>query len=107
MVSSQIIAKIPVDVELCVFQSLSSHCPYFVNSSNRNISEIIFELVDHHGRPIPLSKSTIEKEGNLFSDLTLKVDTFAVGGNEHTLNAPFQNYVTEVNQIKQIHGVIG
>lgn len=107
MVGSQILAKIPVDVELCVFQSLSSHCPYFVNSSNRNISEVMFELVDHHGRPIPKSDSTIETDGSLFSDLTLKVDTYAVGGNEHTLSTPVRNYNYETNQIKQIQGIIG
>ena len=107
MVGSQIMAKIPVNNEVCAWQSYSSHCPYFVNSSNRNISEVMFELVDHHGRPIPKSASTIETDGNLFSDLTLKVDTYAVGGNEHTLNTPVKNYNYETNQIKQIQGVIG
>ena len=107
MVGSQIMAKIPVNNEVCAWQSYSSHSPYFVNSSNRNISEVMFELVDHHGRPIPKSASTIETDGNLFSDLTLKVDTYAVGGNEHTLNTPVKNYNYETNQIKQIQGVIG
>ena len=107
MVGSQIMAKIPVSNEVCAWQSYSSHCPYFVNSTNRNISEVMFELVDHHGRIIPKSASTIETDGNLFSDLTLKVDTYAVGGNEHTLNTPVKNYNYETNQIKQIQGVIG
>ena len=107
MVGSQIMAKIPVSNEVCAWQSYSSHCPYFVNSSNRNISEVMFELVDHHGRPIPKSDSTIETDGNLFSDLTLKVDTYAVGGNEHTLNTPVKNYNYETNTIGQIQGVIG
>ena len=107
MVGSQIMAKIPVSNEVCAWQSFSSHCPYFVNSSNRNISEVMFSLVDHHGRPIPKSNVSIETEGNLFSDLTLKVDTYAVGGNEHTLNTPVKNYNYETNQIKQIQGVIG
>ena len=107
MVGSQIMAKIPVSNEVCAWQSYSSHCPYFVNSSNRNISEVMFELVDHHGRPIPKSVSSIETDGNLFSDLTLKVDTYAVGGNEHTLNTPVKNYHYETNTIGQIQGVIG
>lgn len=107
MVGSQIMAKIPVSNEVCAWQSYSSHCPYFVNSTNRNISEVMFELVDHHGRIIPKPATTIETDGNLFSDLTLKVDTYAVGGNEHTLNTPVKNYNYETNTIGQIQGVIG
>ena len=50
---------------------------------------------------------TIETEGNLFSDMTIKVDTYAIGANEHTLQTPHQNYNIETNQIKQIRGVLG
>jgi hypothetical protein len=107
MVGSQIMAKIPVDNVVCAWQSFSSHCPYFVNSTNRNISEVMFNLVDHHGRPIPKTHDEIETEGNLFSDLTLKVDTYSIGGNEHTLNSPVKNYHYEANTIGQIQGVIG
>ena len=105
MTSSHILAKIPVDDQVCSLQYESS--PYFLNSNNRHISELRFRLIDHHARPIPLMNSTIELDGNLFSNMTFKVETFAIGGNEHTLNAPFQNYHYEGNPIKQIHGIVG
>ena len=46
MVSSHILAKIPVDDVVCALQYESS--PYFLNSSNRHISELRFHLIDHH-----------------------------------------------------------
>ena len=105
MVASHILAKIPVDDVVCALQYESS--PYFLNSNNRHISELRFHLVDHHGREIPLVDPSIELDGNLFSNATFKVETFAIGGNEHTLNAPFKNFNYETNTIKQIHGIVG
>ena len=99
MIHSQVISKIPVSNETCSWQSQSSNCPYFVNSKNQMISEIVFELVDHHGRPIPQVAASIESDGNLFSNLTMKVDTFAIGGNEHTLNTPVKNDSDGLNRI--------
>ena len=105
MVASHILAKIPVDDVVCALQYESS--PYFLNSNNRHISELRFHLVDHHGREIPLVDPDIELDGNLFSNATFKVETFAIGGNEHTLNAPVKTYNYETNTIKQIHGIVG
>ena len=107
MIHSQVISKIPVSNETCSWQSQSSNCPYFVNSKNQMISEIVFELVDHHGRPIPQVAASIESDGNLFSNLTMKVDTFAIGGNEHTLNTPVKNDSDGLNRINYIQGIIG
>jgi len=105
MVASHILAKIPVDDVVCALQYETS--PYFLNSNNRHISELRFHLIDHHGREIPLMDPNIELDGNLFSNATFKVETFAIGGNEHTLNTPVRTFNYEGNTIKQIHGIVG
>ena len=105
MVASHILAKIPVDDVVCALQYETS--PYFLNSNNRHISELRFHLIDHHGREIPLMDPDIELDGNLFSSATFKVETFAIGGNEHTLSTPVRTFNYEGNTIKQIHGVVG
>ena len=105
MVASHILAKIPVDDVVCALQYETS--PYFLNSNNRHISELRFHLIDHHGREIPLMDPDIELDGNLFSSATFKVETFAIGGNEHTLNTPVRTFNYEGNTIKQIHGIVG
>ena len=108
MVSSQIVCKIPVGSEFCRYQATSSNCPYFSTTSNRHISEMVFTIRDHHGRPLPVSDPTIETEGSLFSDMTLKADTYATGGSTHTLDTPFPKVPDPtVNQIKAINGVLG
>ena len=105
MVASHILAKIPVDDVVCALQYETS--PYFLNSNNRHISELRFHLIDHHGREIPLMNPDIELDGNLFSSATFKVETFAIGGNEHTLSTPVRTFNYEGNTIKQIHGIVG
>ena len=105
MVASHILAKIPVDDVVCALQYETS--PYFLNSNNRHISELRFHLIDHHGREIPLMDPNIELDGNLFSNATFKVETFAIGGNEHTLSTPVRTFNYEGNTIKQIHGIVG
>ena len=105
MVASHIFAKIPVDDVVCALQYETS--PYFLNSNNRHISELRFHLIDHHGREIPLMDPNIEVDGNLFSSATFKVETFAIGGNEHTLSTPVRTFNYEGNTIKQIHGIVG
>ena len=108
MVSSQIVCKIPVGSEFCRYQATSSNCPYFSTTSNRHISEMVFTIRDHHGRSLPVNDSTIETEGSLFSDMTLKADTYATGGSTHTLDTPFPKVPDPtVNQIKAINGVLG
>ena len=69
---------------------------------------MVFTVRDHHGRPLPVTDSTIETEGSLFSDMTLKADTYATGGSTHTLDTPFPKVPDPtVNQIKAINGVLG
>ena len=105
VIRSSIIAKIPIQDEICGYQAMSPS-PYYINTNNQHISDLVFKIVDHHGRSIP-KISNIETQGNLFSDMTLKIETFAVGGGEHTLNAPHQNFFYEPNGVGQIQNIIG
>ena len=90
IVGSSILAKIPINNEVIGFQSDTS-TPYFVELDNRHISEILFELKDHHGRTID-QISEITTKGNLFSDMTFTWEVYERGASPHELNAPVINY---------------
>ena len=99
ILASSIIAKIPIQNEIIGFQ-LDNDTPYFVELDNKQISDILFELKDHHGRTID-TISDIENDGNLFSDMTFNWSVYARGGNVHELQAPVQNFHIEENQFAQ------
>jgi hypothetical protein len=99
ILASSIIAKIPINNEIIGFQ-LDNDTPYFVELDNKQISDILFELKDHHGRTID-TISDIENVGNLFSDMTFNWSVYARGGNVHELQAPVQNFHIEENQFAQ------
>ena len=63
---------------------------------NRHISEILFELKDHHGRTID-QISEITTKGNLFSDMTFTWEVYERGASPHELNAPVINYNYEID----------
>ncbi len=95
IVSSSIIAKIPLNDTLLGFQQDQS-TPFFVELDNRHISEILFEIKDHHGRTIDtIADSTTE--GNMFSDMVFNWEVYSRGGNPHELQAPVKNYNIEQN----------
>ena len=95
IVSSSIIAKIPINDTLIGFQQDQS-TPFFVELDNRHISEILFEIKDHHGRTIDtIADSTTE--GNMFSDMVFNWEVYSRGGNPHELQAPVKNYNIEQN----------
>jgi len=95
IVGSSILAKIPINNEVIGFQSDTS-TPYFVELDNRHISEILFELKDHHGRTID-QISEITTKGNLFSDMTFTWEVYERGASPHELNAPVINYNYEID----------
>jgi len=95
IVSSNIIAKIPINNEIIGFQQDTSS-PFFVELDNRHISEMLFEMKDHHGRTID-QLADISKEGNLFSDMVLTYEVYAKGANDHELRAPIKNFYYETN----------
>ena len=96
IVSSSIIAKIPLNDTLIGFQQDQS-TPFFVELDNRHISEILFvEIKDHHGRTIDLIDG-VTTQGNMFSDMVFNWEVYSRGGNPHELQAPVKNYNIEQN----------
>ena len=95
IISSSIIAKIPINDTLIGFQQDQS-TPFFVELDNRHISEILFEIKDHHGRTIDMI-SGITSEGNMFSDMVFNWEVYSRGGNPHELQAPVKNFNIEQN----------
>ena len=95
IVSSSIIAKIPLNDTLIGFQQDQS-TPFFVELDNRHISEILFEIKDHHGRTIDLIDG-VTTEGNMFSDMVFNWEVCSRGGNPHELQAPVKNFNIEQN----------
>lgn len=63
MLSTPTLAKIPVSDGGIAVQ-FDSDSPYFLFTSNQHISEILFELVDHHGRPIPKPLLVVDTDSN-------------------------------------------
>ena len=96
IVSSSIIAKIPINDTLIGFQQDQS-TPFFVELDNRHISEILFEIKDHHGRTVDMIRPDITTEGNMFSDMVFNWEVYSRGGNPHELQAPIKNYNIEQN----------
>jgi len=96
IVSSSIIAKIPINDTLIGFQQDQS-TPFFVELDNRHISEILFEIKDHHGRTVDMIRPDITTEGNMFSDMVFNWEVYSRGGNPHELQAPVKTYNIEQN----------
>jgi len=99
IITSNIIAKIPVNNEIVGYQ-LDTSTPYFVELDNKLLSNILFEIKDHHGRSID-TITDIATQGNLFSDLTLNWSVYARSNNVHELQAPFKNYNIEENEFAE------
>ena len=95
IVSSSIIAKIPINDVLVGFQQDQS-TPYFVELDNRHISEILFEIKDHHGRTVDMIQD-ITTSGNMFSDMVFNWEVYSRGGNPHELQAPVKAFNIEQN----------
>lgn len=96
IIQSSIVSKIPVGDETCTLQT-NEISPYFVDIDSNFVSEINFQVVDQHGRKIPdvAGDNTIETQGNLFCDMTLKVSVYKTGTNPNLLNtnvAPFSRF---------------
>ena len=99
ILASSIIAKIPIQNEIIGFQ-MDTATPYFVELDNKQISDILFELKDHHGRTIDTIADS-DNTGNLFSDMTFNWSVYSRGGNVHELQAPVKNFHIEENQFAQ------
>ena len=75
MINSTIIGKLAVS-DNSVSNQFDALSPYFVDLEPRYITELDFRITDHHGRPIPLIDDDADTLGNLFYNMTLKVNTY-------------------------------
>ncbi len=109
--TSTLLAKIPCDVEFCSAQ-FDTSTPYFIVSTQRNITELLFQALDHHGREIPFINDTgdavdIEKDGNLFSDMVVRHEVLNIGSGNDVLNAPFKTFNYQINQANRAQMIGG
>ena len=86
IIQSTTLAKIPVGLEKVEFLGDTSS-PYSIMTDNRNISQLFFQCVDQHGRPLPAIDSDQTTLGNLFVDMTINYSVYSRGvGQEENLN---------------------
>ena len=109
--TSTLLAKVPVDVEFCSAQ-FDTSTPYFIISSQRTITELLFQALDHHGREIPTIDDSgdglnIETDGNLFSDMVIRHEVLDLGQAENVLDAPFKKFNYQTNQVGQVQLIGG
>ncbi len=103
VIDSQIIAKVPVNNEFCSYDGDDS-TPFYINTTNKSLSEILFRVVDQHGRPIAVPTDAtgdglnIETDGSLHSDLCLRVEVYQIGRNPNFLELPEQKSTYTRNQ---------
>ena len=90
--SSDIFAKIPVDVEFCHFDSQHGN-EYFMNLHNmRHLTNINFNLTNSHGKKLhEVTSSEHADSGNLSFSMVLKVDIVEK-------NAPNERHTQEPNR---------
>jgi len=95
IIDSQIIAKVPVQNEYCAYDGDDSS-PFYINTTNKAISEVLFRVTDHHGRPIAQPDDAtgegenIETAGSLHSDLCIRCEVYQIGRNPNFLDLPEQ-----------------
>lgn len=100
---SQIIAKVPVQNEYCSYSGDDS-TPFYMNVTNKAISEILFSVCDHHGRTlaVPVDATgegkSIETDGSLHSDLCVRVEVYQMGRNPNFLELKPQKSTYTRNQ---------
>ena len=75
MINSTIIGKLAVS-DNSVSNQFDALSPYFVDLEPRYITELDFRITDHHGRTIPLIDDDADTLGNLFYNMTLKLNTY-------------------------------
>jgi hypothetical protein len=102
--SSCFLGKIPVQNEYCAIQ-LDESTPYFMTTSQRTVTELLFQCLDGHGREFPFINDTgdatadIEKQGNLFSDMVIRHEVMDIGDDGNVLDAPFKTYNYQLNSV--------
>ena len=103
--TSNFLGKIPIQNEYCAIQ-LDESTPYFVTTSQRTVTELLFQCLDGHGRAFPFiddvgDGDNIETEGNLFSDMIVRHEILDIGADGNVLDAPFKTYNYQLNTLGQ------
>jgi len=103
--SSCFLGKIPIQNEYCAIQ-LDESTPYFMTTSQRTVTELLFQCLDGHGRAFPFiddvgDGDNIETEGNLFSDMIVRHEILDIGADGNVLDAPFKTYNYQLNTLGQ------
>ena len=101
--SSCFLAKVPVQNEYCGIQ-LDESTPYFMTTSQRTVTELLFQCLDGHGREFPFiddvgDGANIETQGNLFSDMVIRHEVMDIGEDGNVLDAPFKTYNYQLNTV--------
>ena len=101
--SSCFLGKIPVQNEYCAIQ-LDESTPYFMTTSQRTITQLLFQCLDGHGREFPFiddvgDGADIETQGNLFSDMVIRHEVMDIGEDGNVLDAPFKTYNYQLNSV--------
>lgn len=101
--SSCFLGKIPVQNEYCAIQ-LDESTPFFMTTSQRTVTELLFQCLDGHGREFPFIDDTntganIETQGNLFSDMIIRHEILDIGSDGNILDAPFKTYNYQLNSV--------
>jgi len=101
--SSCFLGKIPIQNEYCAIQ-LDESTPFFMTTSQRTVTELLFQCLDGHGRAFPFvddvgDGDNIETEGNLFSDMIIRHEVMDIGSDGNVLDAPFKTYNYQLNSV--------
>ena len=101
--SSCFLAKVPVQNAYCGIQ-LDESTPYFMTTSQRTVTELLFQCLDGHGREFPFiddvgDGADIETQGNLFSDMVIRHEVMDIGEDGNVLDAPFKTYNYQLNSV--------
>ncbi len=101
--SSCFLGKIPIQNEYCAIQ-LDESTPYFMTTSQRTVTELLFQCLDGHGRAFPFiddvgDGDNIETQGNLFSDMIIRHEVLDIGSDGNVLDAPFKTYNYQLNSV--------
>ena len=101
--SSCFLGKVPIQDAYCTLQ-LDESTPYFMTTSQRTITSLLFQCLDGHGRTFPFiddagDGDNIEVAGNLFSDMVIKHEVLDVGDDGNVLKAPFKTYNYQLNSV--------
>ena len=104
---SNILGKIPIDTETCVYNDNGNH-QYFIDAHVNHLSNITFYVTGHHGKIIPEFAAGQATVGNLNFSMVLRVEIIEkfeinqpnLGGIKHTIPNTKSNQIIEPRGIK-------